>query len=568
MRVSLCVICGNEEAIIERMLTSFAGAFDQLSLVRAIGTTAPDATADKAAAWCAANGKDYVFTVYENDPDFPFEHVDDFAAARNLAFEKGDGDWLIWCDCDDIIDNAAGLRAALEAASAQLVRFPYDVVGTGKRPMRERAIRRDAFNLKNRWRFPVHENLRVVRGTTIADLEAPVWVHQPKLISVTNRKRNRAILSKALANASTNYFYVHQEWTCEGNKFNAIKFGKLALACPDLDPSFRYETNLNLCKLSSDNQEALAYALEAFAVLPWCREAKAMLALTLIDRGAFERALHFAQQMDETPLPPPEKRPWTHEPKWYGWAGNDILARCLRLAGRMADAKAVQRRTGKPVISLLHATRGRAAQANATRSHWLNLAKNPERIEHIFAVDADDAESVKMSRQFQSVISTKQSCVAAWNMAAKVAEGDLLVQLSDDWIACPNWDEMLLAEIANAGKGLSDEAAVAIHDGSRGDELLCMAILTRGRLDRQGGELFYEGYQSVFSDNEFSHRAWRDGIVIDARTRVMFHHRHPLFSKGQWDATYKHNNTKERYDSGLELFKQRNPDADAKWSTP
>jgi hypothetical protein len=56
MRISLCAICGNEEAIIERMLESFAPAFDELSLCRAVGALAPDATADKARAWCRRAG--------------------------------------------------------------------------------------------------------------------------------------------------------------------------------------------------------------------------------------------------------------------------------------------------------------------------------------------------------------------------------------------------------------------------------------------------------------------------------------------------------------------------------
>jgi hypothetical protein len=109
---------------------------------------------------------------------------------------------------------------------------------------------------------------------------------------------------------------------------------------------------------------------------------------------------------------------------------------------------------------------------------------------------------------------------------------------------------------------------IAVHDGHRTGPLLCMAILSRARFEQQGCELFHEGYESVFSDNEFSHRAWRDGIVIDARDRYRFEHQHPAFKKGNWDATYQHNNTKERYDAGLELFKQRNPDADSKWTTP
>lgn len=561
MRVSLCVICGNEENNIEKCLDSFAGAFDELSLTRAIGSLAPDRTLELAEKWCKANGKDYVGAIYENAPGPALEHVDNFAAARNKSFEGGTGDWLFWADCDDFIDDAASLRAALEAATVDLIRFPYDVVGTNKRPMRERAIRRNIYGGLNRWQFAIHENLRVEPGTKMADMDAPIWIHQPKLVGTVNRKRNKMILARTLANSAANYFYLHQEWFCEGNKRNAEKFGTLALAFPDLDPSFRYEANLNLCRLASDSDEALRYAFAAHSVFPWCREALAMACLTYIDRNDVERALFFAERLDETPVPTRGRQPWTHEPKWYGWAGNDLLARCLRLDGRKTEAEAVERREGDPIIALIHATRGRPAQAGACRNQWLNMAADPGRVEHIFSVDSDDAPTVKFVRQFKHTVSESKSCVAAWNAGVMATTAPLLVQLSDDFLPAPGWDARLLNEIDQAGKTLEDPLAVAVGDGNRKDDLLCMAILTRARWRDQGCEMFSEEYESVFSDNEFSHRAWRDGIVIDARERITFPHHHPAFQSAPMDATYAHTNDKNRYKRGAETFKRRNPDA-------
>ena len=94
-----------------------------------------------------------------------------------------------------------------------------------------------------------------------------------------------------------------------------------------------------------------------------------------------------------------------------------------------------------------------------------------------------------------------------------------------------------------------------------------MAILSRARYEQQGNELFHEGYESVFSDNEFSYRAYRDGIVIDAREKLRFEHLHPSFGKAPMDATYKHNNQQSRYEAGRALFAQRNPNAPT-WSRP
>ena len=195
--------------------------------------------------------------------------------------------------------------------------------------------------------------------------------------------------------------------------------------------------------------------------------------------------------------------------------------------------------------------------AVATRDAWLNAASDPTRIEHIFAVDSDDPVSFEMAKQFVSVVSPAKSCVAAWNLAAAKAQGDILVQLSDDWIPCMGWDEGILQ--AAAGRDpRTEQFVIAPNDGGRKDDLLCMAILSRARYEKQG-HLFFEGYESVFSDNEFSHRAWGDGVVVDLRSSLTFQHMHPAFGKAKMDETYAHNNTPERYKAGEALFKERNP---------
>ncbi len=57
MRISLCVIAGNEAEHIVAMLSSFKHFFDEFALVRAIGAKEPDATIELATVWCRENGK-------------------------------------------------------------------------------------------------------------------------------------------------------------------------------------------------------------------------------------------------------------------------------------------------------------------------------------------------------------------------------------------------------------------------------------------------------------------------------------------------------------------------------
>jgi hypothetical protein len=119
------------------------------------------------------------------------------------------------------------------------------------------------------------------------------------------------------------------------------------------------------------------------------------------------------------------------------------------------------------------------------------------------------------------------------------------------------WDLRLLDAVK--GRDLKrEQVVIAVNDGHRKDDLLCMAILSRARLEAQG-DLFFEGYESVFSDNEFSVRAFADGIVVDARNWIKFDHIHPAFGAAPMDKTYEHNNSSERYKAGKALFDQRNP---------
>jgi glycosyltransferase involved in cell wall biosynthesis len=564
---TLCVIHGNESRYIVRLIASFSAAFDELSLVRASGSLAPDDTERLAEEWCKANGKSFVASAYLNRPDAAkWEHVDDFGAARNQSFAQATGRWLFWADCDDLAGNSTKLRRVMENTpeTVFMLRFPYDVHGTGKIPMRERCIRREAWDVGSRWQFPVHENIVAAASLQSRDESAPAWIHAPDEVQLSSRKRNMRILGRALKDAPMNFFYLHQEHYCAGNKGVAEALGDLVVQFPNLDPSFRTEVLLNIAKITQDRDKAGESALTAHGLMPWCREPLAALAMLAFEKNDTRRALFWAQQLVATSEPQGIARPWTHEPKWYGWAGDDLLARALRLNGQADAATAKQllyHGGGVPRISLLHATRGRTGQALACRDSWLSSADNARQIEHIFAVDADDKESAQMSKQFVSVVSDKKSCVAAWNLAACKATGEVLVQLSDDWQPFTGWDTALLEAI---GTNYGGEYVLAVHDGTRTDDLLCMAICSRARWEKQGRELFSAEYESVFSDNEFSARAFADGVVIDARQQITFKHLHPCFGLAANDATYQHTNAPERYARGLETFQRRNPAKPAK----
>jgi len=139
--------------------------------------------------------------------------------------------------------------------------------------------------------------------------------------------------------------------------------------------------------------------------------------------------------------------------------------------------------------------------------------------------------------------------VAAWNLAAKMSKGKVLVQMSDDFEAFPGWDKAIL----NALGDLSKPSVLAVSDGHRKDNLMCMAILTRKRYEDQG-YLFHPEFFSMYSDNWFTDCAYHDDVVIDASDSITFLHHHPAFSAGEMDETYARSNSAENYKRGKAIL--------------
>ena len=445
MRISLCVIAGNEAEHILAMLSSFRHFFDEFALVRAIGAKEPDATVELATAWCRENGKPFVWTDYKNGPGAErWDHVDSFANARNAAFKLGSGDWLIWADCDDVLEDASeaaasAFRATLAALpeGVSMVRCPYDVRGTNKKLHRERAIRASAFAAGRRWHHDVHENLLLLAGDKHEDHATPVWVHQPKAIKKENRRRNLRILGHSVKETPTQYFYIHQEHYCAGNKTAAEQFGRIALSFPNLDDSFRYEVQLNLARIVASRRDALGFALGAHGVFPWCREAIASVIMLAFERNDGKRASFWAARMLALPEPREKDRPWTHEVKWYGWAGHDLAARAFRLADQSSDAAAMQlvfHRHKHPLIRITQKTLGDSTRSVSFREAWLSTASQPSIVEHLFLVRTDDKETMAMSKQFLHDVDQPR--------AAEL--GMISVQIEDDMVPPHDWDKLVL----------------------------------------------------------------------------------------------------------------------------
>lgn len=146
MSVGLALIARDEEKQLPGLLSSIAGAFDQVAL---LDTGSEDRTVEVFEKWASRERPPLGYVVDH------FEWSNDFAAARNAADEMLDVDWLCWADCDDEIIGAGRLRQIArraDSAGVDKVLFGYRLVG-GISGYRSRLIRKGT----HRWTNPVHE---------------------------------------------------------------------------------------------------------------------------------------------------------------------------------------------------------------------------------------------------------------------------------------------------------------------------------------------------------------------------------------------------------------------------
>ncbi len=140
MTVTLAMIVRDEEGVLARCLDAAAPLAEEIVI---LDTGSTDKTLEIA--------RRYTDRVFESVWE------DDFAAARNLAFSKATGDYILWLDADDVIpaESAAcffRLKERLARERPDTVMCPY--VTGGLRYERERVVKRcqDA-----KWRGHVHE---------------------------------------------------------------------------------------------------------------------------------------------------------------------------------------------------------------------------------------------------------------------------------------------------------------------------------------------------------------------------------------------------------------------------
>jgi len=199
-------------------------------------------------------------------------------------------------------------------------------------------------------------------------------------------------------------------------------------------------------------------------------------------------------------------------------------------------------------ISLIHPSRNRARQACETALLWIDSADNE--VEYILSLDDDDESRISYLELFPQQVmfssNANRSAIDAINNAAKIATGDLLIVISDDFYPFAHWDTLLLAEVAGKADFL-----MKTQDGIQ-PELITLPIMDRAYYNRFG-YIYHPDYLHMFCDNELTAVGHMLGRVITST--LLFEHKHYSVGKAERDALYTRN--ENTWDQGLHLFSER-----------
>ena len=151
MTLSVCMIVRNEQKVLARALACARKFADEIIVV---DTGSSDDSKDIAAGFGAKV--------------FDFEWADDFADARNYSFSLASGEYVMWLDADDVVDDAsaAEIRRTVQSGGFDVAMLPYRSGAVTY--MRERIMRRD---MHFKWQGAVHEVIaprgKVVYGNAV-----------------------------------------------------------------------------------------------------------------------------------------------------------------------------------------------------------------------------------------------------------------------------------------------------------------------------------------------------------------------------------------------------------------
>lgn len=214
-------------------------------------------------------------------------------------------------------------------------------------------------------------------------------------------------------------------------------------------------------------------------------------------------------------------------------------------------------------ITLLHPSRGRPKKSYENVKEWAH--KSGCEIEIIVSIDNNDHKKqdyinlyggkftcIDLSVKSYRLIYNDNTCVVeATNHAAKIATGDILIYLSDDFKCPDNWGQIVIKEFENENRPL----LLKVDDCLQKFEVPVLTIPMMNRsLYEKLGYFWHPEYKSMSVDEDLYWTARKLGAIKNA-PHLKFPHEHPSNGKAPNDETYIR--SAANWDQGREVFGRR-----------
>jgi tetratricopeptide (TPR) repeat protein len=297
-RISAALIVKNEAALLARCLESIRDSVDEIIIV---DTGSQDGT--------QAIARRYTNRVF----DFAWQN--DFAAARQYAFDQASGDWVFWIDADDVLLHADQIRTSVQNAGAGVHclwwKYVYSSDSYGNPTCefwRERCVRHDQ---SFRWVGRVHEYLSNPQPHQSLHDPAVVVLHQrPAERNAGNLRRNLALLleeyTQAPEQATTRQLlYLGNEYASLGDAKQAIGyFERYLRASTWADEKYLVQVQIAALQRQSERYEqAIDSDLQALKICPHWPDAYYGLARSYYALRDWHRVIHWSEVGRAMPQP-------------------------------------------------------------------------------------------------------------------------------------------------------------------------------------------------------------------------------------------------------------------------
>ena len=194
------------------------------------------------------------------------------------------------------------------------------------------------------------------------------------------------------------------------------------------------------------------------------------------------------------------------------------------------------------MISIIHPSRSRPEKSWKTCQEWMSKAHCD--VELIISLDSDDPRLKEYKFPADIVIvNHNRSAVDAINNAAKIANGDILIVVSDDTECFYGWGKAI--EKLTVGK---TDWVIKTQDGIQ-PWLITMPIMDRIYYDRFG-YIYHPDYTHCFCDTELTLVA--DLLQRKIESNYSFPHAHHSIGRAEKD--YVSERADSTFESGKKVF--------------